>query len=67
MVPGGAARRVTQEVANVEQNLHHQLVAHVGGVELFHPGQVFGLGPVVGLTIDGFEIGEDAVTCAHAR
>ena len=63
---GGTALRLAEQVADVEQDLHHQLVSHVGGVELFHaPDQAFGLGPVVGLAIDGFEIGEDAVTGAH--
>src|SRR3954449_5981673 len=64
----GGGRRDREEVADVEQDLEHQLVALVSAVELGHAAAIArGLGPVVGLAVDGLEVGEDALTGTHDK
>src|SRR4051795_11265312 len=52
LLQGAAARgrrRHREEVPDVEQDLQHQLVTHVGALEIYHPALVAGpVGPVVG-------------------
>src|SRR5512134_478811 len=51
-----------QEVANVEQDFQHQLVALISGIQLFHAAcLVVRLGPGILLAVGGFEIGQDLV------
>src|SRR5262245_7739010 len=68
----GAAARCRgghrKEVADVEQDLQHELVAHVGALEVDHPTVVAGRpGAVVGFAVDRLEVGKDAVAGAHGR
>src|SRR3954469_22769017 len=64
----GGRRSHREEVPDVEQDLQHELVAHVGALEIDHPGLVAGrVGPVVGFPVDRFEVGEDAVAGGHGR
>src|SRR6476659_5960265 len=69
LLEGAAPRRGgrhREEVADVAQNLEHELVAHVGAIEVDHAAPVArGLGAVVGLAIDRLEVGEDAFAGAH--
>ena len=59
-------RRNRKEVANIEQDLEHQLVAHIGVVEIGHPLLVGAfLGAIEGLAVDAFEVLEDAFAGAH--
>src|SRR5437870_4533133 len=49
-------------VADVQQHLEQQLLALVGGVEIRHAGLVAGgLGAIVGVAVDRFEVLQDAV------
>src|SRR5688500_12402228 len=59
-------RRHRKEVADVEEDLQHELVAHVGPVELRH-ARVLAAGPgtIVGLAVDRLQIGQYAVAGAH--
>src|SRR5689334_23832278 len=55
---GGRDRK---EIPDIEQDLQHQLVAHICAVEVDHPGLIRGLlGAIVGFAVDRFEIGENA-------
>src|SRR5207249_2849860 len=56
-----------EQIADIEQDLQHQLVPHVGALEIDHASGVLGcLGAVVRFAVDRLEIGEDAFTRAHA-
>src|SRR4029077_12618253 len=49
-----------EEVADVEQDLQHELVSHVCIVELDHPGrEALSAGALVGFAIDRFQILEN--------
>ena len=62
----GGGRCDREEVADVEQDLQHQLVPHVGAVQVDHAaliGRQFCA--FVGFAVDGFEVGQDSVAGAH--
>ena len=63
---GRSRGRHCEQVADVEHDLQHQLVPHVGVVEIGHPPLVGGLlGPIERLSVDDFEIGENLVAWSH--
>src|ERR1043166_64754 len=65
---GGSRGRHGEEIPDVEQDLQHQLVAHVGVVEVGHAALLPGRpGALVGLLVDDFEVGDDLVARAHGR
>src|SRR5581483_6098363 len=60
--------RPGQEIPDVEQHLHHELVAHVGALEIGHPGPLARrLGALERLAVDGLQVGQDAVAGTHGR
>ena len=64
----GRGGRHRKEVADVEEDFEHQLIAHVCRVELLDPVLVAGgAGPFVCFAVEGFEVAKDSVTCAHGR
>src|ERR1041384_7919248 len=56
------------ELGQPSQRLEHQLVPHVGVVEIGHATFVAHRpGAIVALFVYGFEVGEDAVAGAHGK
>ena len=55
-----------KEVADVEEDLEHELVAHVCVLQFGHAdGLAVRGGAVVGIPVDGFEILKDSFASAH--
>ena len=65
-LPGRGGGLARQQIPDVEEDLHHQLIALVGGIEFLHPARLFGpFGGVEGRLIDRLEIAEDRIARAH--
>jgi hypothetical protein len=61
-----ALARAREQVTNVKQDLKHELIAQVAGVEFFHPARlIVALGALELLAVGGFEIGQDLGAGAH--